>query len=350
MKLPLFFLLIITSVGLIAQDYQSAESALTNVVKEGKTAGVTVGILKDGEIKWTGNSGIRAEEMPMTSNTLLRIASIAKPMTATAVMQLVESGKIDLDASITAYLPAFPQWKDITTRQLLQHTSGISAYANRKEVNNTKHYDTLGDAVQIFSDRDLESVPGEEFSYTTYGYVVLGLLIERASGMTYAEYVRQHIFEKAGMENTFVIGETMDEGRVSSLYSSNGKGKISSDDQTDLSDRIPGGGILSTANDVLLFANAIINNELISEESFKALITNSGAKKEGNPYGMGWYLYGVNPTLGNTIGHTGGQAGCSAQLFVFPEKEAALVVISNTSNAMKAVSGLAVSMFSLIEE
>lgn len=337
--------------GLTAQSQPvSAKDLLDGLAESGQVAGVVGGVMADGEITWMHASGVASDNEPMTNGTVLRIASIAKPMTAVALMQLAEKGKIDLDAPVTEVLSDYPQWSEITPRQLLAHTSGIGAYANKKEASNTAQYASIEDAVNIFSSRDLESAPGETYAYTTYGYVVLGLIIEKASGMTYGEYMHQNVFTPAGMQHTYVWGEQTESETISELYASNGKGKIRKDKNTDLSDRIPGGGILSTAEDVLLFANAVMGNKLISRASFDELITDTGAKTSDNAYGMGWYLYGENPRLGNTVGHPGAHEGCSAHFFMFPEHDASLVVIANTSNAMSAVSGTAVNLFNLIAD
>ncbi len=349
--LAAFLIYVFVATNLAALDQTiSATDLLDDLAESGQVAGVVGGVFDDGEITWMHASGASSDNGQMTSETVVRIASIAKPMTAVAVMQLVEKGKIDLDAPLTQILSDYPQWAGITPRQILAHTSGIGAYANKKEASNTVPYETIEDAVGIFSKRSLESVPGEKYAYTTYGYVVLGLLIEKASGMTYGEYMHQNVFTPAGMQHTYVWGEQADRETISELYASNGKGKVRKDKDTDLSDRIPGGGILSTAEDVLLFANAVMDDKLITRASFEELIHDTGAKTFGNPYGMGWYLYGENPRLGNTVGHTGSQAGCSAQFFMFPNTNAAVVVIANTSDAMSAVSGTAVNLFGLIGE
>ena len=157
-----------------------------------------------------------------------------------------------------------------------------------------------------------------------------------------------NIFKPAKMNNTSVeIAGNFPDGK-SEMFQSNGKGKLTHLDATDLSDRIPGGGIQSTVEDVLNFGLALINEELISSKSVETLFLNLGMKRGGSGYGLGFYLYGINPTHGNVVGHTGGQQGCSAQLFLLPEKNAAAFVVSNTSNAMDIASPAAVALFDMI--
>ena len=157
-------------------DYLEEEKLVENFVAEG-VVGISAGYSIDGEIKWKTAKGFmdRDKEVLFRPNTLSRTASIAKPMTSVAIMQLVEQGKLDLDVQIQTYLPDYPVKKKgtITIRHLLNHTSGIPGYKNGKERQNQKQFDNLWDATQVFAKRKLQFEPGTEFSYTTYGYVVL---------------------------------------------------------------------------------------------------------------------------------------------------------------------------------
>src|SRR4030095_2216363 len=118
-------------------------------------------------------------------------------------MQLVEKGKLDLDAPIQKYVPSFPTKKfPITTRQLLSHLSGIRNY-RAGEGERTNPYSTLTEALGIFKDDQLESEPGTRFNYTTFGYTLLGVTIEGASGMTFEDYLRENIFSPAAMRDTY---------------------------------------------------------------------------------------------------------------------------------------------------
>src|SRR5262249_32391362 len=143
--------------------------------------------------------------VPAKEITAFRTGSIAKAMTAMAVMQLVEQGKIDLDAPIQKYCPAFPEKNSpLTVRHLLSHQNGIRHYKNRLEAASPEHYSSIVDSLKIFKDEPLLFEPGTKYSYTTYGYSVLGCAIEGATGMKYEEYMAKNIFQPAGMERTRV--------------------------------------------------------------------------------------------------------------------------------------------------
>ncbi len=318
---------------------------LEECISFNEVVGITAGIYKDGNIFWEDAAGQMDVEnnTPAQANMIHRIASISKPMTAIAILQLMEKDLLDLDDPIQKYISDFPLKKEgtITIRHLLQHSSGIKAYKNGKESFPTKNYPTLRKAVQLFEDRDLANAPGEGYQYTTYGYVVLGVVIEKVSGLSYRDYMKQHIWEKAGMINTDVEVFGKHYPGKSKLYTINKKGEFETDKNTNLSVKVPGGGIQSTVADLLKFAEAVIEDKLINAESRKLMTTDSGMKKEGNPYGLGWFLYSdADKPSGRIIGHSGSQSGTSTQLFVFLDKKAAIAVISNTSGAWNNVFSL----------
>lgn len=325
-------------------DGKTADRLLEKAVEKREVTGIAAGLSIDGELRWVNGSGYRhaAQEEAFGAQTLTRIASLVKPMTAIAIMQLYEHGKIDLDVPIQQYLPDFPVKKegDITIRHLLTHTSGTGSYASEKERNNTVHYETLSDAIAVFKDRKLLSAPGTAYHYTSYGYVVLGLVIERVSGMSYEAYMKQHIWDKAGMSHTGVETAGKEEKGKSLLYRKARNGNPVNLPPTDLSDRVPGGGVYSCVTDMIRFGNAVLNHTLIKESTLGLMLKDPGVKK-GSDYGLGWTLYGNDEKHGSVFGHTGSQSGASAHLLLLPEPKITVVVLSNTSDAMKTVNHIA---------
>src|SRR6266446_5369500 len=173
-----------------------------------KIPGLSVAVVSDNQLRWQRGYGMADLEnsVPAKAATVYRIASVAKPITAVAVMQLVERGKLDLDAPIQKYVPTFPgkPWP-ITTRQLLGHLSGIRNYKQNEfpnQYDNTRLYSSLTEALSIFKDDPLDFEPGTKYSYTTYGYTLLGTVIEGASGMSYVDYMRENVFKPAKMSHT----------------------------------------------------------------------------------------------------------------------------------------------------
>ena len=313
---------------------------IKEIVLSGRSAGIGTGVLKGDSIIFNHSQGYSNlnTKTPFTEKTITRLASIAKPMTAAAIMQLVEKGQVKLSDPISKFIPTLKNKKlrDATVQNLLEQSAGIKAYKNKKEAHNRTHYPTLLNAANVFMERKLLFDPSTGFRYSSYNYTLLGIVIEKSSGLTYEEYMQENIFDKAGMTSTS-IEVVMDypEGK-SRIFRRDKPHQFQTVDDNSLSDRIPGGGIQSSVKDVLLFAKAIVNNTLISEESLKTISTDSGYKKEGNPYGMGWFIYGHGDN-GSVIGHSGGQLGCSSFLFVLPEKKIASVVLANTSGVDEVI-------------
>ena len=274
------------------------------------------------------------------SNMLHRIASIAKPMTAVAMMQLVEQGRLNLDKPIQEYLPTFPikPKGTITVRHLLNHSAGIRAYKNGKEGFPTTHYPTLQDALRIFQEDALLFEPGKGYQYSTYNYVVLGAILESLTGQIYETYMNKNVWEPTGMSCTTIEKFGHQYAHKAQLYQKGKKGKFKSDRQTDLSSKIPGGGLQSTIGDLLRFGAAVYHDQLIKRGSLDQLIADTGLKTEGNPYGMGWYIYGKKDgPNGRIIGHSGSQSGTSAQLLIFLDHGIVVACFANSSGCWNEV-------------
>lgn len=316
---------------------------LEECISFNEMAGVTAAIWKDGKTIWKDGKGHSDIENNILAeaNMLHRIASISKPMTAIAILQLMEKGLVKLDDPVVKHLHFFPKkYSNITINHLLNHTSGIKAYKSRAESFPTKQYDGLQEAVELFQNRSLANNPGEAYQYTTYGYVVLGAIIEKVSGQDYRIYMKENIWKVAGMENTDVEIYGQKYPNKSKLYVKNGN-EFLPDIQTNLSVKVPGGGIQSTAEDLLKFGQAIINHKLITSNTFDLMIMDSGKKKTGNPYGLGWFLYGKKDgPNGRIIGHSGSQSGTSTQFMIYLDYNLVVATLSNTNGAWNQVYNL----------
>ncbi len=327
------------------------DTRFTQQITDKNIVGASAAYAVDGKTIWlsaTGYADMDAKQ-PFQHKTKVRMASIAKSMTAIAVMQLVEQGLINLDVPIQTYIPDYPiQAKtQITTRHLLSHTSGLNGYKSPKEAETKINYPTLTDAVELFKNRPLLFEPGTQYSYTTYGYTLLGLLIEKVSGLSYEAYMKKNIWEKAGMMNTGVeVYGNRAEG-ASKLYRRDKKGKLKEGVENNLSNRIPGGGLYTTVVDMLKFGNAVLDNTFIKRETLELMRQHHSLEKERNAYGFGWFLYNPKPNEGAIIGHSGAQTGCSSQLFLIPEKGIVTVVLTNTSGAAKEATTFAAQLMKI---
>ncbi len=207
-------------------------------------------------------------QVPVTASTRIRLGSISKPITAVAVMQLVERDKIDLDADVQRYLPSFPkkQWP-ITIRQLLGHQSGIRHYRqDGSDVDITAHYADRQEPLKIFQDDPLVFEPGTKYSYSTYGFNVLGAIVEKVSDLRFTDYVRENIFMRADMDqigpdDTYAI--VPHRARDYRLQN----GVLQNCHLADTSNKIPGGGFISTPSDLVKFAMALNEGKLVKKDS-----------------------------------------------------------------------------------
>ncbi|MFY0592920.1 serine hydrolase domain-containing protein [Roseivirga sp.] len=349
MKNIVILIVLFISFNCTAQNTNKVEAILKSLVEEHDIIGATAGYSLDGETTWQSSYGYadKSAEVEFTNTTITRLASIAKSMTAIAVMQLVEQNKIDLDLPIQTYISDYPKHEktQITTRHLLSHTSGVSGYKDGREAETTKEYASLYDALSLFKNRPLLFEPGTRYSYTTYGYTILGVIIERASGMSFEDYMNQNIWQKAGMTNTGIEKYGQKKPNQSSLYHQNRKGKTKSAKENNLSNRLPGGGVYTTLDDMLKFGNAVINNTFVQESTMDLMREHHSLEKEANGYGFGWFLYNPKPNEGAIIGHSGGQTGSTTQLMIVPKLKMVIVVLTNTSGTFKYVTPATFNIF-----
>lgn len=298
--------------------------------------GVSVAVVENGAVEWTAGFGSADLEnsVPATSHTLYRLASISKPITATAALLLWQQGKLNLDAPVQKYCPAFPQ-KDapITTREILGHLSGIRHYKSDSqedpEIGNTRHFQNpVQGGLDFFKDDPLIAKPGAEFHYSTQGYTLVGCAIEGAAGENYADYVRENILAPAGMTHTVVDNRFAIVPFRTRFYSKDKTGAITNAEFLDSSYKIPGGGWLSSVDDMAQFEVAMLNDRLVAR-STRDLMWTPLKPTDGKEdrYALGW---GTGNELGILdVGHGGGQQGTSTFFMMVPERRAGVVVLIN---------------------
>ena len=322
------------------------ERAVTKFQETTKAPGIAVAVVSEGSYVWSAGFGMSDLEngTPSTSQTVYRIASVSKPITAVAALMLWEQHKLDLDAPIQEYCPSFPQKSSpITTRQLLGHLGGIgyyrvpdTPYSNSQsdpEVGNTRHFDNgIQGGLQFFQDDPLVSAPGKHFNYSTQGYTLVGCVIEGASGETYENYVRKHVLNPSGM------GQTRPDDRRAIIpfrtrfYSQNSEGSVTHAEFLDASYKVPGGGLLSSAPDLARFSAAVLNDRLVSRATLDMMWTPQiPSDRLGRMvYGLGWQIGSIGGVT--TVGHGGSQQGTSAMMLIAPEARAGIVVLINSDS------------------
>lgn len=302
---------------------------LTEYRKNKLIPGIAVGIAKDGKIFWMEAAGLADVEnsYPVNILTHFRIASISKCITATAIMQLVEKGKIKLDADARTYIPYFPKkkWK-FTIRQLLSHTAGIRNYY-KNEFDDEKNYPSLKDAVGIISKDSLVYKPGTKYLYTTLGYNLLGAIIEKVSGMSFREYLKKNIFEPAGMNSTYPEYQNELIYNKSRLYVRNKYRMLENAPLADLSNKMPGGGLNSNIEDLLNFSIALLEGKLIKRETLDTMLVPAVIKNGIRiNYGLGFTL-GSDNSGRKYFAHEGYEG--TSLLVIYPEQKICAVDLTN---------------------
>lgn len=268
----------------------------------------------------------RAAGTPLALDSRLRIGSMNKMFTAVAVLQLVQHGKLGLDDSLGRHLPAYPNREfanHVTVRQLLNHSGGAgdiftdAYWAQRESVREIKDY------LALFGSRGPTHEPGSRFDYANYGYLLLGALIEAASGQGYDAYLQAHIFGPAGMKSTGAAPETEAVPRRAPGYLREGQAWRPNTETLPWRGT-PAGGGYSTAGDLLRFAQALQGGELLSPA---LLAQATQVQAPARDYGWGFGLSGEGAL--RRYGHNGGAPGMNGDLRVFPELGIVVVALSN---------------------
>lgn len=335
---PLLFgqekqVLAIESVGLCCGFTKNTEAkidAIFNQAYPAHSPGATVLIAKNNNIIYRKAFGMANLELnvPMKPEHVLPLASITKQFTSVAILMLMEQGKLSLQDTLSKFIEDYPRGNEITLHQLLNHTSGIVSYTNLPEFWNKTRLDmTTKEIIESFKSLPLEFNPNERYEYSNSGYVLLGYIIEKLSGMSYEDFIQKNIFDRIGMKNSYYANSyKIISNRASGyqIYEGN------YENAEYMSTTIPyaAGSLMSTVDDMFLWYKAIHQNTLITEKSKQMAFTNHTLNNgKHNHYGYGWY---INELAGvTTIEHPGGMNGFSTSGIFVPDSNIYAVVLSN---------------------
>ncbi|HEX8146153.1 MAG TPA: serine hydrolase domain-containing protein [Pyrinomonadaceae bacterium] len=322
--------------ALPAEKVKQIEALVGAEMAKQKIPGMSVAVVSGRQVRWAAGFGVQDVENNVAARpaTVYRLGSISKPITAVAVMQLFERGKLDLDAPVQKYCPAFPekQWP-VTTRQVLGHLAGIRHYKSDEEFNSTRFYASVAEGLAMFKDDPLLFEPGTKYSYTTHGYSVLGCVVEGASGQKFADFVAENVFKPAAMERIRVDSVADIIPNRAQGYRITDKGVLTNSPLADNSYKVPGGGFVSTAEDLARFAVALQTGRLLRRETLELMFTPQKTKDgKETSYGLGWGV-AKRPTGERAVGHSGGQQRVSTFLHMQPDQGLAVVIMSNLEGA-----------------
>jgi D-alanyl-D-alanine carboxypeptidase len=301
------------------------DDRIKGIMERQHIPGMAIVVIKDGLVIERRGYGLADRETQTTvgADTKFPIGSVTKQFTAAAVMLLVEEGKLDLDQPISQYLSDLPTtWQPLTLRQLLAHTSGLSESYNYSKVK--KPIDLLK-----FGNPKLDFPPGEAWMYSNTGFLVAGLIIEKASGQSYHDFMRDRIFQPLGMTET--QAELSNVPNLATGYVWNNVGWNHQLDKRDLAGwqwAYAAGNIISTAIDMTKWVEALDAGKLLKPTSYQQLWADAILKNgRSTGYGLGWGVYSFNGHF-RTI-HGGAVSGYASGLARFPADRLNVIILTN---------------------
>lgn len=312
---------------------------------------ISAAVAIDGKLVWSGASGWADLEAktPVSTHTQFRIGSTSKALTGTALARLVDAKIIDIDRPISSYLDEIPnsQWLNITSRQLASHTAGLPHYKENtdyiglyKTLALSTRYEGVKEALSVFDSSELLFKPGTQFSYSSFGVVLLSAVMEDAVGAAYLDVMKQHVFEPLGMTETMAEFENENSTNLASFYW-NDEGhsrQVRKWRQVDLSHRLAGGGFISTSSDLVRLGMAFLQDDFISAETRRIfwtpqILPNGDETPDG--YALGWRV--LRQEFDKEIGpitfanHGGVSRGAQSWLMVIPEYKMVIAVNINAN-------------------
>ncbi len=328
-----------------AQAVDQARERVREWLAENNVPGISVAVGLDGELVWAEGFGWAdlEQRVPVTPLTRFRAGSVGKPLTAAAVGLLYERGRLDLDTPVQQYVPSFPEKRwPISPRQLMGHTAGIRHYRGMEEALSSVHYDDVLEGLEIFAADSLLFRPGTDYSYSTYGWNLLGAVVQEAAGEPFLEFMRREVFAPVGMRHTVPDDVFGIVPHRASFYDRDSDGRLRNANYVDQSNKWAGGGFLSTPSDLVRFGFAMLDGELLEPETVELLWTPvqlESGESTGNGLGWSFQDFGGRPM----IGHGGRSVGGTASLMIFPEQRMVVSVASNVTGAAPAPIAVALA-------
>jgi CubicO group peptidase (beta-lactamase class C family) len=312
-----------------AQDNVARMEQVVQAYVSGKQFMGSVLVARDGRVMLDKGYGFANLEwdVPNTPASKFRLGSVTKQFTAACILLLEERGKLKVDDSVKKYLPDAPAaWDRVTIFHLLTHTSGIPSFTSFPDYRATEATPTTVEKlVARFRDKPLEFVPGEKWSYSNSGYVLLGYLIEKITGQKYADFVQENIFKPLGMTESGYDSNTAIILHRASGYAPGPKGPVNAG-YIDMSVPHAAGALYSTTGDLLHWLQGLFGGELLQAESLRKMTT---PFKDNYAFGLS-----VRTVNGHTvIDHGGGIEGFNTHVAYYPETRVAVIVLGNLNGS-----------------
>lgn len=326
MKTKIFAAILTTALAMTAAYSQIINKekmdSLFDVLAQKDKAMGSIAISKNGDLVYTRAIGysLLSDKEPATTATKYRIGSITKMFTATMILQLVEEGKLALDTRLDKFFPSVPNANLITIANLLNHRSGLHNFTSDSDFTSWMTQPKTEDELLVIISRDKPDFqPDEKYSYSNTNYVLLGYIIEKITGESYSQNLKERITSKVGLSNTYVGGKI--DTATGESYSYSFAGSWTPAPVSDMS--IPGGAgaIVSTPTDLTKFIEALFSLKLISQSSLHKMRTMIDG------YGMG--MLQIPFYSKHSFGHNGGIDAFASMLSYFPDDSLALAYCTN---------------------
>jgi CubicO group peptidase (beta-lactamase class C family) len=336
------FLLLLFSMLVHSDDKSDRVDSWLTALAGQQTPGGSVAVIRDGKVIYQRGYGLAdlENEVANTPATNFRLASLTKQFTAMSVMILVQQRKLDYDASLSRFFPELPSYaSEVTLRQMLHHTSGLPDYEDAvpkdtPQVNTPPRLQLHERDVLRFlkTQKKLLFPAGSEYRYSNTGYVLLGMIVEKASGMSLPQYLKKTIFDPLGMRDTVMHVDGRDSIAHRAFgYSRHGDGFVRTD-QSPTSATLGDGAIYSSVEDLAKWDRELYAHTLVSAAAFEEAIS-PGVLSDGKkiPYGFGWQLGDVRGSL--VMEHSGTTIGFRNFTLRIPDRRLLVIVLMNRTDA-----------------
>ncbi len=325
------------------------DAVMSDIYKPGEP-GAAVIVRRDGRTLFRKGYGLADLELgvKVEPDMVFRLGSITKQFTATAILMLAGEGKLSLQDPIGKYLPAFPTGdRKVTIEHLLTHTSGIKSYTNMEEWLQLWRQDmTPQQIIDMSKDKPFEFNPGERWNYNNTGYVMLGAVIEKVSGLTYEDFIQTRIFAPLAMKHShYGSAERVIPRRVPG-YQKDNRGIINAP-YLSMTQPYAAGSLLSSVDDLAVWNEAVFSGKLLKKEwQDKAFAPYPLANGESTGYGYGWFISDFRGH--RCIEHGGGINGFTSQAMAFPDDHVYIAILTNSAIAGRNPEPRAVRIAELV--
>ncbi len=314
------------------QGLAKADALLLALVNQNKVPGIGVTVLRQGEVllqKGYGYANLETKTPVHPDKTLFRIASVSKPIAATALAKMVADKDIDLDASLYDYVPYFPKKEhDFTIRQLAGHTAGIRGYRGKEYALNMPY--SIKEGITVFQEDALLFTPGTDYHYNSYDWALISLAMQEVSGIPFEEYVYDKVLQPLGIQHIYPELPETTLPHCASFYS---KSQFGFRKATAVNNfyKLAGGGYLATSKEVAQFGQAMLQGNLGDASVMQAFLTPGEVGGKSTYYGLGWQV--SQDAKGRPYyGHVGNGVGGYANFFVYPEQDMVFSITMNCTN------------------